>query len=584
MGNYVSSFANGAAVDAELTKVANSNLSATHKITRSATIVIAASDSSEKSKAQADYVCSGIDDQVTINAAISALPSSGGKIVLLEGTFIKSNVEGIAIPSNTTFEMSSGTLLKFVDGITGVNPVMLSCTSVENVSICGGVIDGNKSTSAATGIASIGISLIDCADSKIQNVKIKDIGTTEALSGYGIYLNASSGNTIDACVISGCKRESLVLFESSNFNTVLSTHSSGSDDRGFVIHRSEFNIFSGCTSDGDVNAGFDLQPYNDRQAKNNIIINNTINNTIIGIRSYGQLGAIVSNNSISTASTAGIRCGISGDGLTFEANKGCVFSGNSINNSNTGILAYSGKNLISKNVITASTGTVTKSTAGILVAGSFLTVSDNTIIGGACAGITVYSPTACTDVTIINNTCVDNASSGLLLYGNATNVSMINNVLRNNALNGEPGFQNAITIYGTNSNIVVDGNSITGGGETQAYVIRVHLNNTNVSIRNNNISATGTSGIIIDATGAAIITHNNGYVTENTGTATITAGQTSVNVSHGLAAAPTRVLLSPTTATAGKQYYVSAKAATTFTITIDSAADADISFDWQAVI
>lgn len=36
--------------------------------------------------------------------------------------------------------------------------------------------------------------------------------------------------------------------------------------------------------------------------------------------------------------------------------------------------------------------------------------------------------------------------------------------------------------------------------------------------------------------------------------------------------------------TTGKQYYVSAKAASTFTISIDSAAEADISFDWQAMI
>lgn len=77
---------------------------------------------------------------------------------------------------------------------------------------------------------------------------------------------------------------------------------------------------------------------------------------------------------------------------------------------------------------------------------------------------------------------------------------------------------------------------------------------------------------------------NEGYETENTGTATITTGQTTVDVTHGLAAAPTRILLSPTTATAGKQFYVSAKAATTFTITVDSAAGADISFDWQAIV
>ena len=71
---------------------------------------------------------------------------------------------------------------------------------------------------------------------------------------------------------------------------------------------------------------------------------------------------------------------------------------------------------------------------------------------------------------------------------------------------------------------------------------------------------------------------------ENTGTATIITGESEVVVTHGLAKAPTIVIISPTAATSGKQYYVSAKAASTFTITIDSAAEADISFDWQATL
>jgi peptidoglycan/xylan/chitin deacetylase (PgdA/CDA1 family) len=71
---------------------------------------------------------------------------------------------------------------------------------------------------------------------------------------------------------------------------------------------------------------------------------------------------------------------------------------------------------------------------------------------------------------------------------------------------------------------------------------------------------------------------------KKTGTATITAGQTSLAVSHGLLIAPTKVIISPTTDTGGKRYWVSSKAATTFTITIDSAHSADISFDWEAVL
>lgn len=37
--------------------------------------------------ADCDYLCDGTDDQVEINAAIQALPSTGGEIVLLDGTY-----------------------------------------------------------------------------------------------------------------------------------------------------------------------------------------------------------------------------------------------------------------------------------------------------------------------------------------------------------------------------------------------------------------------------------------------------------------------------------------------------------------
>jgi len=57
------------------------------KITRTATFVVAASDSSDSSKAQADWVCSGVDDQVEIQAAITTATVSEGRVVLLEGNF-----------------------------------------------------------------------------------------------------------------------------------------------------------------------------------------------------------------------------------------------------------------------------------------------------------------------------------------------------------------------------------------------------------------------------------------------------------------------------------------------------------------
>ena len=63
------------------------------------TIVVAASDSSAASKAGADYICDGIDDQHEIQAAIDALPAGGGTVRMTEGTF---NCSGSILPRSYT--------------------------------------------------------------------------------------------------------------------------------------------------------------------------------------------------------------------------------------------------------------------------------------------------------------------------------------------------------------------------------------------------------------------------------------------------------------------------------------------------
>jgi len=62
------------------------NVNAT--IPRTATYVVAAYDAPEHVKAQADFVCDGVDDQVEIQAAIdSTTHELGGRIFLTEGTY-----------------------------------------------------------------------------------------------------------------------------------------------------------------------------------------------------------------------------------------------------------------------------------------------------------------------------------------------------------------------------------------------------------------------------------------------------------------------------------------------------------------
>jgi len=50
-------------------------------------LVVAAADSSDQAKADADYRCDGVDDHREIQAALDALPSGGGTVLLAEGTF-----------------------------------------------------------------------------------------------------------------------------------------------------------------------------------------------------------------------------------------------------------------------------------------------------------------------------------------------------------------------------------------------------------------------------------------------------------------------------------------------------------------
>src|SRR5690606_21784694 len=81
---------------------------------RSATLIVAASNSSQASKDGADFVCTGTDDQNTINAAIAALPAGGGKVLLLEGLYTVSGP--INLVSNMTLEgMGASSIIKLRD-------------------------------------------------------------------------------------------------------------------------------------------------------------------------------------------------------------------------------------------------------------------------------------------------------------------------------------------------------------------------------------------------------------------------------------------------------------------------------------
>ncbi|WP_339311740.1 right-handed parallel beta-helix repeat-containing protein [Paenibacillus sp. FSL M7-0896] len=107
---------------------------------RTATLIVAASNSTHGGKDGADFICTGENDQTTINAAIAALPPKGGGITLLEGSYnisspVQVNKNNVSIRGN-----GNGTELKRVwveEYFDGVLIVAASGCTIENLQING---------------------------------------------------------------------------------------------------------------------------------------------------------------------------------------------------------------------------------------------------------------------------------------------------------------------------------------------------------------------------------------------------------------------------------------------------------------
>lgn len=94
------------------------------------TFIVAANNSSGRNKIRADYVCTGSNDEVIINQALNALPSAGGYVHLLEGTYSISNTITIPADNITLAGSGKGTRINTTSDIS-----MISATSLTGILI-----------------------------------------------------------------------------------------------------------------------------------------------------------------------------------------------------------------------------------------------------------------------------------------------------------------------------------------------------------------------------------------------------------------------------------------------------------------
>lgn len=279
-----------------------------------------------------DYLCDGTADDVEINAAIQALPSTGGEIVILDGTY---NITAtIAMNKDNTKLSGNGaaTILKRMwdsstlsEAVININTANGGCC-VENLQI-----DGNKATYSSTSNINIYLSNSDnntitgniCNNSGDAGICLNEssnnvvTGNTCNNNDYGIYLrdtavdngynNTVTGNTCDNNSSDGINMYSIR-------NSTITGNTCNNNDHGIYLLSSDDNVVAGNTCNNNNNYG--IFPSG---CDNSTITGNTCDDNSDGIRLNGSNNNTVTGNTCNNNSSNGIRL-MSGDNNTIVGN------------------------------------------------------------------------------------------------------------------------------------------------------------------------------------------------------------------------------------------------------------------------
>ncbi len=317
------------------------------------TLIVAASNSPNKDGA--DYQCDGTDDQVEIQAAINALPASGGKVVLLDGTFNISGGSYIDLTRRVTIE-GQGNSTVLAKGSPPTKPYMLyardSTSPHSDIEVRNLQIDcGNPST------------LLDAIVAyRADGLVLQDLHIVAGSNRQGaLYIYHSNQIKILDCVFEGIHVQ------------VSGEPTTGSD----TVIDSEDVLIQGCRW---LNGPFDTFCIGNI-ARNFQIVYNDFQNCGYGAIDISRSpDSTVSYNTIDTCGQVGIY---------IEGGRNVVIGNNTITNS-------------------YESGIVLRNQLGLAAAGN-ITVQDNTLVN--CHGDGIVS------IGVPRVTIISNHISGLTRHG-----------------------------------------------------------------------------------------------------------------------------------------------------------------------
>ncbi len=477
-------------LDAPMTRRDHARLkdAGVHEVPRN-TALVAASDASVYMKALAWYQCDGEDDDVQIQAAIDAIPSSGGAVSLSEGTFTLGARVQIANDDIAIRGQGMSTIITIEDDFP-LSQDAIRFLGASRVELAMVQLVGNRTGQSAlvADNGQNGVTFDTCNDYSLRDVYAKDW----AKDAWQIATSGGSGNSTQGRIYN-------VTADNCRRNGASISASDSDQVRDVDIIACSFINTTGIAPQ----SGFDIEP-------------NQNTNVITDVRFIGchfqdnaKTGCLVDN----------------GAGATVERIQ--VIGGSSYSNDDYGVQFNAvNEGLIlgvgSKDNTTASRMGIYLKSCNDSIVSACISEGDTQCIrvdGGArnkVVGCSAKGPTANVSVDVVGgatDTLIEgNHGDGqFLATGNGTDRTVIrgNTALYDNAAAIETADSADLTL--------IEGNQITGA-----------------------------SGSVTDGGTNSIIRRNNGYATENSGTATITNGTTSVVVTHGLDITPTLANISIT--------------------------------------
>lgn len=432
----------------------------TVKYARAATLVVAASNA--KDTTHADYFATGTADDVTIQAAISALPSGGGQIVLSEGTF--NIASDIVLSSNILFRgQGDATILK-TTASTSANCIKVS--SASNVIIEKIQINGNKANTNQPGVGTQYIALNGIYITGSTNVTIEDCYIHDHYAG-GILADSStelliSNNRIKDGYDNGVFLRPSPANSSCSKATITGNICSGMGFSGIQAIRSDYITISSnvCYSNGPTASqgdGVGAEGCNYVTISNNVCYSNGIQG--VNVRYTSEGGSTIGSSHVTiTGNICYNHTSSNGDagGIQINATDDCSCFANLCYSNYYGINITNQSGINSTNINCSSNICRSNTTNGIVltpgVQSNFF-LGDNicqsnggdnlysnvrvTVSGGIYSNATTGGKEGIkldtgSDGSIVENCLIaDNADNGILLNGSAANIEIRNNVFDN---------------------------------------------------------------------------------------------------------------------------------------------------------